>query len=459
MKLKDTIPLCDVKDNLVSTDSITYQAKYDFLTNTLNRRSLIIALTEMCTAKQDESENVLHAYLFLDLDKFKQINDRYGHDTGDKLLVSVVKRINRLLGKEDILARMSGDEFAIILKNVHESSSDGLRRVNEVYAKLSTELTRPFILNQYEINTSASVGVKFFSNRVQNASDIIMHADVAMYHAKKKKKGSMAIYDAYLAQKFEDASILKKELEIAYKNNEYMFFFQPKVDVNTNKIKGVEILVRWKHPTRDILLPSAFFKEAADIGMISKITDLSIREACDFLSSTKELYDGTVSINVSSREITDTFFISDLIAIVQEYDIAPKRLELEITEDELIKNFDMAVILIRRLQEYGIAVSIDDFGTGYSSITYLHKLPVNTMKIDKSFIEHLYENQDTDREWVLLQTITDMAKAFNLKIVAEGVENEAQLAIVKSLGIDEYQGFLFSKAVDKESFLALVAQN
>jgi len=459
MKLKDTISLCDIEDNLTPTESITYQAKYDFLTNILNRRSLIMELNKICTAESDQSDTILHAYLFLDLDKFKQINDRYGHDTGDKLLVAVVKRINRFLGEEDILARMSGDEFAIILKNVHKNSSDGLRRVNEVYAKLSTELSRPFILNHYEITTSASIGVKIFSNTVQNTSDIIMHADVAMYHAKKKKKGSMAIYDKYLAQKFEDASLLKKELEEAYENDEYMFFFQPKVDVNTNKIKGVEILVRWRHPTRDILLPSAFFKEASDIGMISKITDLSIREACEFISSTKELYDGTVSINVSSREITDTFFIRDLIAIVQEYDIAPKRLELEITEDELIKNFDMAVILIKKLQEYGIAVSIDDFGTGYSSITYLHKLPVNTMKIDKSFIEHLYDNQDSNRDWVLLQTITDMAKAFNLKIVAEGVENEAQLAIVKSLGIDEYQGFLFSKAIDKESFLLLLEKN
>jgi len=446
----------NIQDAEESSDSIKYQAEYDFLTNALNRRSLIHILNEMCL--EGKSNNDLHAYLYLDLDKFKNINDRYGHDTGDKLLVALVKRIKPLLHEDDVLARMSGDEFAVILKNIDKDSADGMRRVNEICAKLSSEFSRPFKLNQYEIITSASIGVRLFPDDVEHASDIIIQADVAMYCA-KSKKGSVAIYDKTLAQEFEDTTLLKEELEIAYEHNEFVFYFQPKVDVHTNKIKGVEILVRWQHPRKGLLLPTHFFKEASDIGMVSKITDLSIHEACQFIASTKGFYEGTISINVSSREIEDTFFISRLVAIIDEYKIDKSRIELEITEDELIKNFDLAIILIRKLKKLGIAVSMDDFGTGYSSITYLHKLPVDTLKIDKSFIKNLYMKRETDRDWVLVQTITNMAKAFNLKIIAEGVENEAQLSIVKNLGIDEYQGFLFSKAVDKDMLLELVKKH
>jgi len=452
----DNIHFANKQDTEETRDSIKYQAKYDFLTNTLNRRSLIDILNEMCVA--GKKNNNLHAYLFLDLDKFKSINDRYGHDTGDKLLVALVERIKPLLHEDDILARMSGDEFAIILKHINKDSSDGMRRINEVCAKLGSEIGRPFKLNQYEILTSVSIGVRLFPDDVKKASDIIIQADVAMYHS-KNKKSTTTVYDKAIAQEFKNTTLLKKELDNAYKNNEYVFFYQPKVDVNTNKIQGVEILVRWQHPTRGLLLPKDFLKEASDIGMVSKITNLSIHQACEFIASTKEVYDGTISINVSSREIEDTFFVSRLVSIIQEYNIDPKRIELEITEDELIQNFDLAIILIKKLQEYGIAVSMDDFGTGYSSITYLHKLPVNTLKIDKSFIENLDMHHDSDKDWILVQTITNMAKAFNLKIIAEGVEDKAQLAIVKRLGVDEYQGFLFSEAVDKEKLLALVKQN
>jgi diguanylate cyclase (GGDEF)-like protein len=437
-----------------TSKSMQYQAEHDFLTDTLNRRALVTGLNDIFN--ESKKNNQLHAYLFLDLDRFKSINDRYGHDTGDKLLVELVERIRPLLNKEDILARMSGDEFAIILKNIDGDSPDGMRRINEVCAKLSSELSRPFILNQYEISTSASIGVRLFPDDVKKASDVMLHADAAMYRSKKKMKGSVTLFDEKLAQEFEEANLLKEELEHAYENNEYIFFFQPKVDVHTNRIKSVEILVRWQHPTRGLLFPDDFFKEAIDIGMLSKITDLSIHRACEFLVSTKEHFFGSIAINVSSTEIVDTFFISRLVSVIKEYGIDTKRIELEITEDELIKNFDFAIILIKKLQKLGIRVSIDDFGTGYSSITYLQKLPVDTLKIDKSFIRNLHTTNDSDRDLVLVKTITSMAKAFNIEIVAEGVENEAQLSIVKKLGIDEYQGFLFSEAVNKDTFLELI---
>jgi len=457
IKSEDTTYISKIMNIANSPDSISYQAKYDYLTNTLNRRSLVIVLNELFI--QSKIDNSLHACLFFDVDRFKNINDRFGHDTGDKLLVAMVDRIKPLLHEDDILARMSGDEFAIILMHVDKNSSDGMKRVNEICAKMGSEISRPFTLNQYEIMTSVSIGVRLFPDDAKNASDVMVHSDVAMYRAKKKKRGSVFFYDKQIAQEHAASGVLKKELDSAYKNDEYVFFFQPKVDVQTNKIKGVEILVRWQHPARGTLCPSDFFKEAYEIGMVSKITDLSIHQACNFLASTKAYYHGTVSINVSSREIADTFFISRFVSIIQEYGIDASRIELEITEDELIQNFDLAIILIKKLQELGIAVSMDDFGTGYSSITYLHKLPVDTLKIDKSFIENLHIHQDSDKDWILVQTIANMAKAFNIKIIAEGVETQEQLEMVKELGIDEYQGFLFSKAVDKDTLLELVKHN
>jgi len=448
MKLNDKL------DSLNTQKSIQYQAEHDFLTNTLNRRALMSTLNDIFT--MSKKNNDLHAYLFLDLDQFKSVNDRYGHDTGDKLLVKLVERIRPLLNENDILARMSGDEFSIILKDIDSDSSDGTRRVNEVCAKLSSELSRPFIINQYEISTSASIGVRLFPDDVKKASDVILHADAAMYRSKKKMKGSITLFDEKFAQEFEETNLLKEELEKAYENNEYMFFFQPKVDVYTNHIKSVEILVRWQHPTRGLLFPDDFFKEAIDIGMLSKITALSVHRACEFIAAMKGYFTGSIAINVSSLEIVDTFFISRLVSVIKEHNIDTKRIELEITEDELIKNFDFAIILIKKLQKLGIRVSIDDFGTGYSSITYLQKLPVNTLKIDKSFIRNLHVNNDSDRNWILVKTIVNMAKAFHIEIVAEGVENEAQLSMVKELGIDEYQGFLFSEAVDQDTFLELL---
>jgi len=435
-------------------DKVKYQAEHDFLTDVLNRRSFIVELNKIFV--EGRANNQLHAYLFIDLDRFKDINDRYGHDTGDKVLVKFVDRIRPLLDKDDVLARMSGDEFSILLKNIDSTSLDGMRRVNEVCAKLSSEVSRVFTINQYEIITSASIGVRLFPDDVKSASDVIVQADVAMYKSKNRKKGSVTLYDHKIAREFEAATLLKQELENAYINNEYVFFFQPKVDVDTNEIKGVEILVRWQHPTRGLLYPGDFFAEANDIGMVSKITELSIHKACEFISKTQEYFKGNISINVSSGEIIDTFFISRLVGIIKEYDIDITQIELEITEDELIKNFDFAIILIKKLQELGIHVSIDDFGTGYSSITYLQKLPVNTLKIDKAFIKNLNTNKSSDTDWILVKTITTMAKALGIEVVAEGVENEAQLEIVKSLNIDQYQGFLFSKAVEQNSLITLV---
>ena len=447
----------DIADLKKVHNRVKHQADHDFLTGALDRQSLISRLNEAFIEAQ--KNNLLHAYLFIDLDEFKSINDKYGHDTGDKLLVEIVDRVRPLLDKDDILARMSGDEFSVILKNIDRYSSDGIRRINEICVKITSEISRTFTINRYKINTSASVGVRIFPDDLRNVSDVITHADAAMYQVKNGSKNNFLLYDQQLAHEIKASSVLKDQLERACENGEFIFFFQPKVDTYTDKIKGVEILVRWQHPTKGLLLPSNFLDTALETGLLPKITALSILAACDFLESTKKYYNGTVAINISSAEISDPFFISNLVSTVGKYGIDTSRVELEITEDELIKNFNLAIIMIKKLQSLGICISIDDFGTGYSSITYLQKLPVDTLKIDKSFIKDIDAGQDADRNRVLVQTITDMAKMLDIKVVAEGVESQSQLSVVKELGIEQYQGFLFSKAVDQKRFIEILKDN
>ena len=447
----------DITDLKKVQNRVKHQADHDFLTGALDRRSLISRLNEAFIEAQ--KNNQLHAYLFIDLDEFKSINDKYGHDAGDKLLVEIVARIRPLLDKDDILARMSGDEFSVILKNIDRYSSDGIRRINEICVKITSEISRTFTINRYKINTSASIGARIFPDDIGDVSDVITHADAAMYQVKNGSKNNFLLYDQQLAHEIKASSVLKDQLERACENGEFIFFFQPKVDTYTDKIKGVEILVRWQHPTKGLLLPSNFLDTALETGLLPKITALSILAACDFLESTKKYYNGTVAINISSAEISDPFFISNLVSTVGKYGIDTSRVELEITEDELIKNFNLAIIMIKKLQSLGICISIDDFGTGYSSITYLQKLPVDTLKIDRSFIKDIDTGQDADRNRVLVQTITDMAKILDIKVVAEGVESQSQLSVVKELGIEQYQGFLFSKAVDQKRFIEILKDN
>ncbi|WP_372999230.1 EAL domain-containing protein [Sulfurimonas sp.] len=427
-----------------------YQASHDFLTGLLNRKSLISKLhEEFIRAKR---HNFLHAFLFIDIDDFKKINDLYGHSVADQVIIELSKRLNSILREDDVFARIGGDEFGIMLLNFDKNKSDVAKCIKEICTKIINTSSETFIINEQKIEISLSMGIKLFPDGEENKDDVIVHADTAMYQAKSKGKNQFVFFDRKIENELKQYIILEKEIKNALQNNDFQFYFQPKVDIKTGNINGAEILIRWLHPQKGLLYPASFIKVAQEIGVIPEITTLALHKGCEFIKDSSDFFDGSLAINISSQELLQQNFEDKIISIITKYKIDPSKIELEITENDIIKDFDLAIVKINRLQEFGVKFSIDDFGTGYSSITYLQKLPVNTLKIDRCFFDDL--SLDSNRE--LIKMVINMAKTFNMNTISEGIENEDQLEFIKECGSDQYQGYYFSKAVDKDSFIDLL---
>ncbi len=442
------LDISDVKQAQVDAQ---YQADHDFLTGLINRKYLMQRLNEEFVKAR--RHNFLHAFLFIDLDEFKSINDTYGHKIGDKLLIEVSHKLKSLLRAEDIVSRISGDEFAIMILNIDKAEPEAAKDIKDICEKIIYELSRSFIIDEYKLNISASIGIKLFPDEEKDVQDVIVHADTAMYQAKKQGKNQFVFFDKAIELELKHFQLLEEELNHAYLNNEFKFHFQPKVDTTTNKIIGAEALIRWLHPQKGLLYPDAFLQVAIEINMIHNITILALRSSCMFIKSNYKIFEGTISININSKELLDPLFEQDIITTIKKYAVEPSRIELEITEDELIKDFDTVVLVIKRLKKYGIKFSIDDFGTGYSSMTYLQKLPVDSLKIDRSFIQNLTDKSNQE----LIKMMLNMAETFNMSSIVEGIENKNQLEFIKNNGAKQYQGFYFSKALNEENFISLLS--
>jgi diguanylate cyclase (GGDEF)-like protein/PAS domain S-box-containing protein len=440
----------DISDLKQMQEQAQHQADHDFLTGLLNRKSLIQRLHEEFVKAR--RHDFIHAFMFIDLDKFKMVNDSYGHTVGDKLLIEVSRRLNHLLREEDILARMSGDEFAIVVLNIEENRSQAAQIVKDVATRIIEEINRPYIIGAYRITISTSIGIKIFPDGEEDSHSIIVHADTAMYQAKQQGKNQFVFFDKEIEKKLKYFQIMETELYQAMKNNEFVFYYQPKVDISTQNIVGAEALIRWKHPKKGLLYPNTFLHVAVEIGMSHKITLLVLTQACQFLQNNQDVFTGTIAVNIHANDLLELNFEKEIINIIEKYGIHPSRIEFEITEDELIKDFNAVTIKIKRLRAFGITFAIDDFGTGYSSITYLKKLPVDTLKIDKAFLYNLTSESDQE----LIKLIINMAKNFNIRTVIEGVESQSQLDFISKNGADIYQGYIFSKAVSEEQFLSLL---
>ena len=443
----------DITDFKKAQEDAEHQADHDFLTGLINRRSLTQRLNEEFVKAR--RHDFTHAYLFIDLDGFKSINDTYGHAIGDKLLVEVASRLKATMRQEDLVARMSGDEFAVMILNLDEDEDIAAKDIKNICTKLLYELSKTFILNEYKLNISASIGIKIFPDNEKNIQEVIIHADAAMYQAKHRGRNRFVFFDKAIELKLREFSLLEEELNQAYENNEFVFYYQAKVDTMSNTINGAEMLIRWLHPTKGLLFPATFLEVAAEIGMRQRITRMVINSACEFLNANSTLFKGSLAINICAKQLMDPEFEQELISAIKHYDIDPSQIELEITENELIKDFDLAISQIIKLQAFGIKFSMDDFGTGYSSITYLQKLPIDTLKIDKSFMSDLSE--DANKE--LVKMVINMAKTFNMSVIVEGVEDASQLNFVKECGAEQYQGFYFSEAIDKEDFIKLIKKH
>lgn len=440
----------DISDIKKMQEYAQHQADHDFLTGLLNRKALMQRLQEeFIKAKR---HGFVHAFMFIDLDKFKMVNDNYGHAVGDKLLIEVAKRLKGLLREEDIVARMSGDEFAILVLNLEASSAKVAQQLQEIAEKVIAEINRPSLIDGYQVQIGASVGIKIFPEKEKNIQAIIRHADTAMYQAKHQGKNRFLFFDQEIEAKLHYFQKLETSLQQAIAQDEFVFYYQPKIELATERIVGAEALIRWQHPEKGLLYPDAFLQIASEIGLSHKITTLVLTRVCRFLQQHHRLFEGSIAVNIHANELLEVGFEERLMEIVKHHGVDPSRIELEITEDELIRDFQAIVARMQRLKVFGIRFAIDDFGTGYSSITYLQKLPIDTLKIDKAFLDNV-ESQSGQE---LLRLIINMAKTFHLSTVTEGVETQSQLAFIKEHHVDMYQGYLFSRAVEESRFLSLL---
>jgi diguanylate cyclase (GGDEF)-like protein len=412
-------------------ENLHRQATKDCLTGLPNRSVFERTLAECL------QPNAEVALLWIDLDRFKEVNDSLGHRVGDVLIQQVAERLSQCAGRPTLLARTGGDEFAIILSSL-ESRKHAEACAMRVLAALQGSLQ----VDEYELFVTASVGISMFPSDAATACELHQKADAAMYRAKSRGKNCYAFYDANLERGAKERLETETGLRRALQNRELALFYQPQVDLEGN-LKGLEALVRWQHPKRGLVAPTDFIPIAEETGLIVPIGSWVIREACKqcaewHRAGYKNL---KIAVNVSALQ----FYFSDLLEIVRNAlhssDLPPACLELELTESLIMKNSEDSTKELQRLRSLGVSVAIDDFGTGYSSLSYLQKLPVDLLKIDRSFLQDV----DAASTCALIQAITAVAHSLGLRVAAEGVETEVQLDSIRRIGVDLAQGYLFGK--------------
>ena len=435
----------DISDLKKIQEENEKRAMYDLLTEIFNRGKLIEELELIQqTAKK---EQFLNAFLFIDLDNFKYINDSYGHTIGDKVLIEVSQRLKRMKKEGDILARISGDEFAFVMVDVGKDLHTASSKAAIMAQKLLDIYDKPVVIDDIEIDISFSIGIYIFPMNEKTPEDIITNADIAMYHSKKSGKRSFSFYDEKLDIEFKQFLIMKKEIEKGLKNREFKVFYQPKIAVSTGEVIGFEALVRWESRAYGLLYPDKFFPYIRGTKLIYDMTLLIVDNVLRDLELMQHYKDIEISINISTEQFNNKRFMEELYN--KFIDKKGSAIILEIVEDALIRDTEYATQQMKRFQEIGIRIAIDDFGTGYSSLGYLRELPVNEIKIDKGFILHLFENKND----VIVQKIIEIAKIFGYKVTAEGVESERVVQFLRNVGCDYFQGFYFSRAISLEGAL------
>jgi len=412
-------------------------ATRDPLTGLMNRRSLTERLEHAVAMANRNGQQM--ALLFLDLDKFKSINDMLGHDAGDELLLQVSERIAGAVRGSDIVARLGGDEFVVLMESMRDYSSAA-----EVAKKIITAIDKPFLIGSQNINTSASVGISLYPQDGATMQELMRSADLAMYHAKQERRGIQFFHEELNARMVE-RSRLEHELQHALENDEFELYYQPKVEARSGRVAGVEALLRWHHPRLGLLSGGQFIPAASETGLVVPIGEWVISAACAQARQWRD--DGLafptipIAVNVAIPQI-----YANLPEVIyrelRRYDVPPSSLQLEITESLVIRDIEKATEVLREISESGITIAIDDFGTGYSSLSILKTLPVDILKIDQSFVRDLGKDVSDN---AIVAAIVNMARALALRVVAEGVETQEQLTILRELGCDEHQGYFYSR--------------
>jgi diguanylate cyclase (GGDEF)-like protein len=427
----------------LAEQTMHYQAQYDDLTNLPNRRLFLSTLRqEMAKAERHQRYG---AVFFIDLDRFKAVNDSLGHAIGDELLIEVAQKIAARLRREDTVARLGGDEFVVLLPEVGIDPEGAGTHASMIADEIRRRFNSPFMIQGHEIHLTISVGIALFPGNV-SAEDLLKFADVAMYRAKSEGRDGVRLFSNEMQDAVNQHRIIERGLREALANNQFELYFQGQYDAD-NRLVGAETLLRWNHPERGVIVPGQFIEVAEQTGLIVPIGDWVLRSACEQLEA---LQNGLkLAVNVSPRQFSDPEFVDRLQQVLQETGADPSLLTLELTEGLAMANIRHSIDTMHQLKQLGIRFSVDDFGTGYSSLSYLHQLPIDELKIDQSFVRNISSTSENE---VIVDTIIVMAKQLNLKIVAEGIESEDELAYLKQRQCDYFQGYHFARPLPFEEF-------
>jgi diguanylate cyclase (GGDEF)-like protein/PAS domain S-box-containing protein len=430
------------------TQLMVHAAEHDFLTGLPNRMLLKDRIAQAIVLAQRHAKQV--AVLFLDLDGFKHINDSLGHLIGDRLLQSVGKRLVDRGRASDTVSRQGGDEFIVLLSEVHhpEDAAIAAQRVLQAVAESHS-------IEEHELHVTTSIGVSIYPDDGLDAETLIKNADTAMYQAKENGRHSYQYFKPAMNARAVERQSIEASLRRALERGEFALHYQPKVNFKTGAITGAEALLRWTHPTRGAVSPAQFIPVAEDCGLILPIGNWVLRRACEQARSWLDqgLPLATMAVNVSAMEFRDGKFLNGLFTVLSETGLESKSLELEITESVLMKHAESAASILHTLRESGVQVAVDDFGTGYSSLSYLRKFPVDALKIDQSFVGHI---TTIEEDASIVTAVISMAQSLKLRVVAEGVETLEQLAFLYARACDEAQGYYFSRPVPADEFAALL---
>ncbi|RLW54116.1 MAG: hypothetical protein B6D76_09210 [gamma proteobacterium symbiont of Stewartia floridana] len=457
------IVISDVTEIKKSEEKIHYQAFHDLLTGIPNRASLYERLENaLALAKRQHSFGAL---LFMDLDRFKNINDSLGHHTGDKLLIDFTNRIKHQTRKEDMLFRMGGDEFVVLLAEQHHDKNIMAVIAQRFAEHITSALSEPIILGGHSFQITLSIGISIFPFQSKdNLNDVVRQADTAMYQAKKEGGALARFFQANMQEMARQRMILEAELRVALVEQQFSLYYQPQMR-SDGSIYALEALLRWQHPYRGIVTPDQFIHVAEDTSMIVEIGNWVLETAVKQIITWQQqkLFDPSIryAINVSAKQLENSSFYSQVKQIIERYKLDPNCLVFEITESLLLPDNKVANDTLKQLSELDITFSVDDFGTGYSSLATIDNAPIGQLKIDRSFISQLQWSEEHDspkpgNQYSLVNAILSMGKALELEVIAEGVETEEQLKVLTHLGCEYVQGYYFSKPIPVEQIPEIV---
>ena len=446
--------ICIIEDITAEVDAkeeILRHVYYDMLTNIPNRTLFMDRLErDMFKSKNNQTKG---AVIYIDIDNFKSINDTLGHHNGDIILLQIAERIGSLGRAENMVARLSGDDFVILITELPQHNETAKEKALIIAKSYKDQFEQPFTIDNSEYHINISMGISFYPNPHESPFDVLKRAETAMYHAKKQGRNRIELHDKGMDQEISDILDIENKLRAAIKHDEFELFYQPQVDISTNKIVSVEALIRWRQKDGSYIMPTQFISIAEASGLIlplsAWILDTAIKQMLIWNRQDNPMNIRRMAINISAIHFAQVDFVEQIKRAVVRHNINPEQIELELTESIALTNIEETILKIEQLKQIGISFALDDFGTGYSSLAYLKRLPIDYLKIDQSFIKNMMV--DTEDK-LITNTIVSVAHSFKLKVIAEGVEELDQLAHLKSIDCDIYQGYLRNRPVNAQEF-------